>query len=182
MNWLNPQERAAFTQQTLALASRAVGQRHALEAAKIDALHTESPIETIFAVWFDAARAHLLAEGFSRFALALQPQRWVTTDEERRYRLDFAIEPMDEWLARSLTQADMPLKLGVELDGHDYHERTLDQVTERNQRDRDLSALRWRILHFSGSELHRNPMIVVVEVLVAGADALDQAKAALFHG
>jgi len=106
---------------------------------------------------------------------------WVDA-EGRRYRLDFVLEPMDGWLACALRDAGLALRVGVELDGHDYHERTREQVIARNQRDRDLSALRWKILHFSGAELHENPMRVVVEAMTAAADALDQAKAALAHG
>jgi hypothetical protein len=50
-------------------------------------------------------------------------------------------------------------------------------VTSRNRRDRELAALGWQVLHFSGSELQPNPMVVAAEVLEAAADAMDAAKA-----
>ena len=54
--------------------------------------------------------------------------------------------------------------IAVELDGHDFHERTKEQVTYRNQRDRLLQAAGWAVFHFSGSELYRGQMECVVAV------------------
>lgn len=171
-----------FLLKTAAAAYRATGGSMArVEAAIRSGASAESPIEAIFAAWFTTARDRMLQD-FPRFALKLRPQVWIDGPDGARYRMDFSLEPMDDWLAGALESASIPLRLGIELDGHDYHERTKAQVTDRNRRDRDLSGQRWRMLHFSGSELHRSPMACVVEVLVAGADALDQAKAALLHG
>jgi hypothetical protein len=151
------------------------------ETATEFARRTESPIEAIFAVWFIAAREHLLVQGNARFQLALRPQTWVACENGERYRLDFSLAPQDPWLAAALTRRFIALRVGVELDGHEFHERTKAQVAARDRRDRDLAALKWRVLHFSGSELRTNPMLAVVEVLEAGAAALDDAKAALLH-
>jgi len=49
-------------------------------------------------------------------------------------------------------------------DGHAFHERTTEQVTDRNRRDRDLHAAGWRLLPFSGSEVVNDPARCVVEV------------------
>lgn len=160
---------------TAVQAIRATGGAHSrLDAALREAGRTDSPIEAIFAAVFTIARDHLVTEGLDRFLLALRPQF-----EIEPYRLDFAVEPMDRWLCEALAAAKLQLRVGVELDGHDFHERTAAQVTARDRRDRYLSGLGWRVLHFSGAELHRNPMQPVVEVLVAGADALDAAKSEL---
>ena len=183
LNWLDPNQRATFVESEArkALSVCADNRGDVRDAIAEDAYKTDSPIEAQFAAWFNAARGHELALGRARFAIQLHPQFWLETNG-RRYRLDFAIEPLDEWLRGALLAESLTLKIGVELDGHAFHEKTKEQVTARNQRDRDLSAARWTVLHFSGSELHYNPMIAVVEVLSAGADALDQAKSALFHG
>jgi hypothetical protein len=185
MDWTVTAEREQFTERQGELAARAVSEasqclvvpsvREAVDAG----LKTDSPIEAIFSVWFVAARDHLLSEGMSRFALNLQPQYWVESPGFWSYRLDFALIPADLNLARRLSEHRLALRLGVELDGHQFHESTRDQVIARNRRDRDLTGVGWRILHFSGAELHRNPMSVVVEVLVAGADALDEATSLL---
>lgn len=183
MNWSNPEARFDFVQGETRRALSVVEDNRGAVIDEIagHAYNTDSPIEAQFAAWFESARAHHLALGQMRFALRLRPQAWLDTPNGN-YRLDFALEPLDDWLRSALVAEHLELRVGVELDGHDFHEKTREDVIHRNQRDRDLSALKWRVLHFSGSELHRNPMVAVVEVLAAGADALDQAKAALLHG
>lgn len=182
MNWSDTVARLSFVDSEARRAMSAVADREELHSlVTAAAFKTESPIEAQFAAWFDVARGRLLSLGQTRFALHLRPQHWVDVSGSR-YRLDFALEPLDPWLRGALLAEHLEMRVGVELDGHDYHEKTREQVTTRNQRDRDLAAARWTLLHFSGTELHQNPMIAVVEVLSAGADALDQAKAALFHG
>lgn len=183
MNWSDPEARHSFVEAeaqlalTVVASNRSELRTHIAERAS----RTDSPVEAQFAAWFDAARSHHLALGQTRFALQLRPQFWINTTSGT-YRLDFALEPLDEWLAGAFKAEGLTLRIGVELDGHDFHEKSREDVTRRNQRDRDLAAMKWRVLHFSGSELTRNPMVAVVEVLVAGADALDLAKAALLHG
>lgn len=173
------------TASTVARAAANRAFRATQRAALIDKLarvatQTDSPIEAIFSAWFNASRDHLLSEGCSRFALSIRPQARVDI-EGRFYFLDFAVEPQDPWLFEALSSAGIGIRLGIELDGHAFHERTKEQVVDRNRRDRDLLSAGWLILHFSGSELHANPILAVVEVLETGANALDQAKAALLH-
>src|SRR5688572_14812930 len=81
-----------------------------IEAAMRATAGTESPIEAIFSAWFVSARDNLLAKGNTRFLLALQPQAWVMCPELRRYRLDFALVPLDGWLTTALSEADLTLK------------------------------------------------------------------------
>lgn len=94
-----------------------------------DAL-TESPIESSF--WH--AIGHVYAHEFAGF----MPQVWVGT----KYRLDFAHE------------GD---KIAIELDGYEYHS-SKDQFTKDRQRQRELEQLGWRILRFSGREIHADVM------------------------
>lgn len=107
--------------------------------------HSESPIEAVFWVWWkviawaDQEVRHNVRD------FDLLPQFEVTADGSR-YRLDFAIED---------------LQIAVELDGHDFHERTPEQVTYRNVRDRKLQAAGWTVLHISGTELLRGPRATV---------------------
>jgi very-short-patch-repair endonuclease len=57
------------------------------------------------------------------------------------YRLDFAFLHPDG------------RKLCVEVDGHDYHERTKEQARSDRQRDRRLMLDGWRVLRYTGSEV-----------------------------
>lgn len=182
MEWSDPVARCMFVESEArrALTVVAHSRSDVEDAIRSDAYRTDSPIEAQFATWFSAARGHQLSLGNARFALQLRPQTWVECESGARYRVDFVMEPMDEWLRAALCRAGLSLRIGIELDGHDFHERTREQVIERNRRDRDLSGMGWRVLHYSGSELRRNPMVAVAEVLTTGADALDTVKAALF--
>jgi very-short-patch-repair endonuclease len=55
-------------------------------------------------------------------------------------------------------------RIAIELDGHDFHERTREQVIHRNKRDRDLQADGWLVWHVSGSEFNSSPESVVREI------------------
>jgi very-short-patch-repair endonuclease len=55
--------------------------------------------------------------------------------------------------------------LAVECDGHDFHERTKEQAARDRSRDRALQAAGYTVMRFTGSELYRDPMRCVREVL-----------------
>ena len=124
----------------------------------------ESPIEAIFSLWWNVLYP------------ILDPKRCVTLHCQfgfapingRSYRADFAIWPTDlDGMSASGVWFN---PIVIELDGHDYHERTKEQVIARNQRDRDFQEKGYRVLHFSGSELHRDPYTVFSDVFVAAMD------------
>lgn len=124
-----------------------------------------SPIEAIFFAHF-AAIVELRDLRFH-----LSPQHTVTCGE-RNYRLDFAVFPSDTdmvWEAH-VCGAAFPMT-AIELDGHDFHERTKDQVAYRDQRDRDLQVAGWRVLHYSGSVLNRDPSEAAENAYAACHDA-----------
>jgi hypothetical protein len=68
----------------------------------------------------------------------------------KKYRPDFALLPMGTtWH-----------KLGavaIEVDGHDFHERTKEQAIRDKSRDRAFQAAGWRVLRFTGSEVYGAP-------------------------
>jgi len=70
------------------------------------------------------------------------------------YRVDFAVPER---------------KLLIELDGHDFH-KTRQQRTYDAKRDRYLIKDGWRVLHFTGSEIHNNVFSCIDEIktIVAG--------------
>lgn len=121
----------------------------------------DSPLEVGFFVWWCVYSERL---GFDD-VLTIQRQVNITTST-KTYRLDFAVYPMDwpELGAAADHHGLTPMLIGVELDGYDFHERTKEQVMQRDRRDRDLSAAGWRILHYSGSEFTRDPEAVIEEV------------------
>lgn len=123
----------------------------------IERSRAESPLEAAFEIWW-----HIMTLQRT-YEYALEPQLDVVVGDER-FRLDFIVER-----AGSILKDGAILKLAIELDGHEFHERTKEQVELRNRRDRLLTAAGWRLLHFSGSEFHRDPFRCVEETWRAAA-------------
>jgi len=68
-----------------------------------------------------------------------------------RYRIDFAFFS-DE------------ARWAVELDGHDFHEKTKAQAARDKRRDRELVANGWKILRYTGSEVYGDVDAVYDEI------------------
>lgn len=113
----------------------------------------DSPLEAIFWLWWHAM---VRIDGVLQDELVLQPHK-VERIDEHAYALDFVV-----WSVRA--RANWPL-IAIELDGHTFHEKTLEQVTYRNQRDRALQQRGWRVFHFSWNEFTAQPEASVNEVL-----------------
>jgi very-short-patch-repair endonuclease len=88
---------------------------------------------------------------FHRGALSLNCQTEVPP-----YRLDFSVQ-------NKTTNA----KIAVEVDGHDFHERTKEQASRDRARDRFLQSNGWKVFRFTGSDVHRNASSCVSEVISA---------------
>jgi len=73
----------------------------------------------------------------------------------RSMRIDLALFP---WSGSPCSP------VAIELDGHDFHERTKEQAAKDKSRDRDLQAAGWRVLRFTGSEVWRDPKRCVREM------------------
>ena len=122
----------------------------------------ESPIEIIFAYYFDKWKVNNLDKNTEN--IYLEPQ-YDFNEIGKRYRLDFFIE-------YTTLQGDTIDNLNeycstvvVECDGHQFHERTKEQVKRGNQRDYDLKMSGYDVIHFSGSELYNNPQECVQKVV-----------------
>lgn len=88
--------------------------------------------------------------------LIIRPQA-----EIKDRRVDFLIHvfdwsgPASEWKWKALI---------IECDGHDFHERTKEQVTKDRARDRDAIMAGIDCFRFTGSELWRDPWGCAVQV------------------
>lgn len=60
-----------------------------------------------------------------------------------------------------------PIKIVVECDGHDFHERTKAQASKDKARDRELQAGGMRVFRFTGSEIWGAPNKCAREVCLA---------------
>jgi hypothetical protein len=121
----------------------------------------DSPLEVLFWVWWEAVSK------FDMFADSLQllPHERVDLGEQY-YVIDFIVRPGWHHYHRhsEYVKTNWPL-VGIELDGHAFHEKTLEQVTYRNQRDRALQQAGWHVFHFSFSEFTSEPYAKVIEVV-----------------
>jgi very-short-patch-repair endonuclease len=131
-------------------------QHHAMLQAMGPHRKHESPLEAVFWIWWITLEALMTDKDFG---FALEPQHEVEC-EGVRYRLDFAVPEY---------------KVAIELDGHEFHERTKEQVAYRNQRDRLLQAAGWSVFHYSGSELYRNQVNCVSSVIAFVRQRRDEA-------
>jgi len=117
----------------------------------------ESPLEEVFWIWWQAVR-HV-----SDVKLDAIPQKEVTIDGEM-FRLDFAVCADSDELWEGHRHGLSWPKLAIELDGHDWHERTPEQVARRDHRDRVLQTDGWKIFHFSGREFLGQPLARVSQL------------------
>lgn len=86
-------------------------------------------------------------------ALLAQPQY-------ERYRADFGIST---WVHED--DAPPPFIVVIEVDGHDYHERTKEQAERDKHRDRFMTATEARVFRFTGREVWRDSIACAKEVL-----------------
>lgn len=108
-----------------------------------------SPIEQIFLMEWKFAGLD------KKLKVHLCPHESVSTDNGS-YEVDFLIVPEDPLLEK--------IKVAIELDGHEFHEKTKDQVRKDKSRERGIVQQGVTVLRFSGSEVVRNARGCVEEV------------------
>lgn len=74
------------------------------------------------------------------------------------YKADFAI------LFAGIV-ASRAVKLVVECDGHDFHEKTKVQAQHDKSRDRAMQDAGWKVYRFTGSEIYRSPLTCAESVM-----------------
>lgn len=129
-------------------------------------LEFDSALEAAFWCWWIALSQ---VDIFAEKELYLRRHVEVVAADQR-YVIDFVVQHQDrtgplcsrETLSYLLDH--WPL-IGIELDGHTFHEKTLEQVTYRNQRDRALQQAGWHVFHFSFSEFNNDPENCLYEVI-----------------
>ena len=115
----------------------------------IDFHGVTSPIEQIFLMEWNFARVE------ERYSVILEPQRQVTT-VRGEFAVDFLIRPRSHDVGTS--------EIVIELDGHDFHEKTPQQATRDKSRERAIMRSGKSVLRFTGYEIIRNARGCVQEV------------------
>lgn len=107
-----------------------------------------SPIEQIFLMHWEYQRIEYL------HGLKLSPQERVDTGRGK-FAVDFVVTRKNGESAR----------VAVELDGHEFHEKTAQQVAKDKSRERAIVATGIPVLRFSGSEVFKSPRKVIAEII-----------------
>lgn len=115
----------------------------------IDHKYIKSPIEQIFLMEWKAARLD------EKLNVNLCPQENIET-EDGVYIVDFLIRP------RAVSTA--VIGIVIELDGHEFHEKTKGQVSKDKARERAIVRKGLVLLRFSGTEVVKNARGCVGEV------------------
>lgn len=86
--------------------------------------------------------------------LEISQQRWIG-----QHRVDFCIESA---------------ALAIEIDGHEFHEKTKEQAQSDKRRDRDIARAGYQVIRFTGSEVYSNPGAVIKECFDLATSIISQ--------
>jgi hypothetical protein len=146
----------------------------------------ESPIEQMFLIgliqywWptypknegnrlsFHSSLTNFISLDFvSEVLVKIHPQQEIELDA-KAFRVDFLLEVSGSRFTPVSTdcwQRDQQnLKIAVEIDGHQYHERTKEQAQRDKSRDRLFSKHGYIVLRYTGSEVYREVYRAVREL------------------
>lgn len=93
------------------------------------------------------------------FSFFIRPQ-WKV----KNYRVDFMLSAYNPLFEECY--------IAIEIDGHEWHEKTKHQVVRDKQRERDLLAQDFPVMRFTGSEVYHDPDLCAKECLTVLAGRL----------
>jgi hypothetical protein len=116
----------------------------------------KSPIEKILYSSLDMVYALRMDE----FPLLLDvtPQCEIK-DGENVYYADFCINCIDTEIRETVHE------IVIECDGHEFHQKTKEQVRYDNERETRMKILGYDVLRFSGSQIFNNPIKCANDIL-----------------
>jgi len=123
----------------------------------------ESPIEQIFFIEWHYRK--LVDPWLFESHLFLFPQ--YQDETTGKFRVDFKVNFDRHILSSTSVKDESPSlpRLGIELDGHEWHEKTKEQVQDDKQRERHLIRNGWTLLRFTGSEVIQKHAVCIYEVI-----------------
>ena len=120
-----------------------------------------SPIEQLY---FIALKNSSIYENME---LIVEPQKEIYANG-KKYKVDFYITASELF---SLVKNDehtiysREVILCVECDGHDFHEKTKEQVSKDKSRERDIMSIGLNLIRFSGSEIYKSPNKCAIQTI-----------------
>jgi len=124
----------------------------------------ESPVEQLLALALEEIDI-VKTSFYNPFVdvVAVDPQQDVECNG-KVYRTDFLI-PVIYKNQGIGTKKDARKIFVIECDGHEFHQKTKEQVEKDYQRVRDLQMEMYEVIRFSGTEIWRNPHKCAMEIL-----------------
>jgi len=119
-------------------------------------LDCESPIEMILALEMHRQDILNLGKLNGLDVVDVIKQERITAGGSK-YRVDFLIPVWSKNLGRGA-------EFVIECNGHEFHEKTKEQVSRDNARQRKLTNAGYVVINFSGSEIYRDPRKCVSEI------------------
>ena len=116
----------------------------------MDYSECKSPIEVIFNFAYDLI---CFSENLTELYLECQ-REIVSRDGMKKYYADFVFDTENN---PEMININHDFKLVIECDGHEFHEKTKEQVTNDNERDLELKMMGYDVLRFSGSQIYNKP-------------------------
>jgi len=112
--------------------------------------HITSPIEQVFLMEWKLSNAE------SQHQLVLEPQSPIEVGDGTFF-IDFLVCSAGDHSEQG--------RVGIELDGHQFHEKTAKQATHDKKRERQIVASGIPVLRFTGSEILRDTQGCIVEIV-----------------
>ena len=131
--------------------------------------HRTQQLQTILLYALHGQPQDIAMREESKIEMCIWPQYKIACGGEIYY-VDFLVSIIDtnESLYRAhfgdLEEYKEIKRLCIEIDGHDFHEKTKEQAAKDKKRDRKIKKAGYGILHFTGSEVYKDPLSVWAEI------------------
>lgn len=119
----------------------------------------ESPIEIILHFAYDLL---IFCDKDKETEWLFLSSQYEVELDGKNYRIDLMFDSSE---CENPNATYKPYKLAIECDGHEFHEKTKEQVKRRNQRDLVLKRNGIDVIHFSGSQIYNDPFTCAKEVI-----------------
>lgn len=152
----------------------------AFKAAELEYVRTRAPgdseIEKLFwvALWARVSQGNCEISGILHAADPAHAARMKTHSVSTGYIITQSQVQLDNWRVDFVISAQAYSGAAdqsvwkdaiVECDGHDFHERTKEQAARDRKRDRGMALEGKTLFRFTGSELFRDPMACIDEII-----------------
>ncbi|VED60436.1 DUF559 domain-containing protein [Staphylococcus simulans] len=115
----------------------------------------QSPIEQLYILYLN----YYVNSG-TDFKINILPQ-FVINTRGGKYKVDFHVRVSQSFVITNDSGTkyfERSTSLCIECDGHDFHEKTKQQVQKDKQRERDIISNGYTIIRFTGSEIFNSPI------------------------